>query len=239
MTQPRSQLLLIDDDAELGELLTTYLAPEGFGVTTALRGVEGVARALEGQHALIILDVMLPDIDGFEVLRRLRAQSAVPVLMLTARGEDVDRIVGLELGADDYLAKPFNPRELVARVRAILRRSAQHAEAQQQGATGERLTIADVTICLGTRRAWRGGELVDLTGTELDLLTVLLRGVGKVVERAQLFRLVLDRPPDPLDRSIDMHVSHLRKKLGPGPDGVERIKSIRGVGYVYTISSLD
>lgn len=233
MSNPRFRLLLIDDDAELVELLTQYLGPEGFGVTGVPRGTEGVAAALSGAHELVLLDIMLGDIDGLEVLRRVRRESSIPVLMLTARGEDLDRIIGLELGADDYLPKPFNPRELSARIRAILRRSEQRKEAPPAG-RGERLSAGDVEVDLGAREVKQNGTAVELTSVEFDLLVRLLRAAGRVVERGDLFRAVLDRDPDPLDRSIDMHISHLRKKLGHLHDGIERIKSIRGVGYQYT-----
>lgn len=226
------KLLLIDDDAELAELLHDFLAPQGFELHAVQTGHEGVRRALSGDPAAIVLDVMLPDIDGFEVLRRIRAKSATPVIMLTARGEDVDRIVGLELGADDYLPKPFNPRELVARIGAVLRRS-QPVPAAQPGAQ-PRIRVGDVELDLGSREAFQDGQRVALTGVEFDLLKTLMRACGKTVTRGELFRAVLDRDPDPFDRSIDMHVSHLRRKLGHFCGGVERIKSVRGVGYVYT-----
>ncbi|MGD8452528.1 MAG: response regulator transcription factor [Phycisphaerae bacterium] len=232
-------LLLIDDDAELGELLSAYLGPEGFVIEAVESGERGIERALHGEHELIVLDVMLPGVDGFEVLRRIRDASAKPVLMLTARGEDIDRIVGLELGADDYLPKPFNPRELCARIKAVLRRVEQHQGGPASPARGERLVVDDVELDLGSREVRRDGELVSLTSVEFELLAVLLRAAGTTVDRRDLFRAVLDRDPDPLDRSIDMHVSHLRKKLGPQRGGGERIKAVRGVGYVYPIPRAD
>jgi DNA-binding response OmpR family regulator len=224
-----ARVLLIDDDAELGDLLTEYLAAAGFSVVVAHQGEEGLRLALSGEPALVILDVMLPGMDGFEVLRQLRARSSLPVLMLTARGDDVDRIVGLEIGADDYLAKPFNPRELVARINAILRR----VRAAAPAAAPERLIAGDVELQTGARQVHCGGQRLELTGAEFMLLEVLVRNAGRVVTRDELSRLVLGRRLMPFDRSIDMHVSNLRKKLGPGPAGNERIKTVRGSGYVY------
>jgi DNA-binding response OmpR family regulator len=224
-----TRVLLIDDDAELGDLLTEYLGTAGFSVVIAHEGEEGLRLAFSGEPALVILDVMLPGIDGFEVLRQLRTRSAVPVLMLTARGDDVDRIVGLEIGADDYLAKPFNPRELVARISAILRR----VRAATPAASPERLVAGDVELQTGARQVHCAGRELELTGAEFTLLEVLVRNAGRVVTRDELSRLVLGRRLMPFDRSIDMHVSNLRKKLGPGPGGSERIKTVRGVGYVY------
>lgn len=234
MSAHRPPLLLIDDDQELAELLDEYLSAQGYQVEAVQNGEEGVHRALGGQHALVVLDVMLPGIDGFEVLRRIRAQSAMPVLMLTARGEDVDRIIGLELGADDYLPKPFNPRELAARVRAILRRAEQRTQQQAAGGNDAPLVVGDIVLTPRTREVRQSGRLVTLTATEFDLLEALLRTAGQVVGRNELFRQVLGREPEPLDRSIDMHISHLRKKLGHTHSGVDRIKAIRGVGYIYT-----
>jgi DNA-binding response OmpR family regulator len=226
-------LLIIDDDVELCELLTEYLTAAGFTVAAVHDGEAGLRRAHEGRYALIVLDVMLPGCDGFEVLRRLRATSSLPVLMLTARGDDVDRIVGLELGADDYLPKPFNPRELLARVQAILRRV--RAPAPAVPTAGEHLTLGDITMDLGARQVRRGAAAVDLTGAEFLLLETLLRAAGHVVEREELSRRVLGRRLMPFDRSIDMHVSNLRKKLGPGPGDAERIKTVRGMGYILTL----
>ena len=233
MTVAPARLLLIDDDDELAGLLQQYLMPQAFQLEAAANGLAGVERAVASSFGLIVLDVMLPDIDGFEVLRRIREQSDTPIIMLTARGDDVDRIVGLELGADDYLPKPFNPRELVARIRAILRRVSGDVS-RASSANGEAVSVGDVKLEARGRRVFRGEAEVDLTGAEFDLLELLMRSAGEVVPRTELFRRVLDREPDPFDRSIDMHISHLRKKLGRAHLGVERIKSVRGVGYVYT-----
>jgi two-component system response regulator CpxR len=215
-------LLIIDDDAELCALLAEFLAREGFSVVSEHDGARGLELALDGDFALIVLDLMLPSLDGFEVMKQLRAKSRVPVLMLTARGEDVDRIVGLELGADDYLAKPFNPRELVARIRAILRR----AQAPSKG----RLEINGVTIDPGARGVTRDGHEIEMTTLEFDILEVLMRAAGRVVSRDALMESMYNRKATPFDRSIDMHVSHLRRKL---ESDRTLIKTVRGVGYQF------
>lgn len=177
---------------------------------------------------------MLPGLNGFEVLRRIRAESKVPVLMLTARGDDVDRIVGLEIGADDYLPKPFNPRELTARIRAILRRAKSDEAAP---ATTAKITVGDVELDSGTRAVVRSGETLELTSVEFDLLDKLLRAAGRIVTREELSQQVLKRSSSPFDRSIDMHISNLRKKLGHRYGQNERIKTVRGVGYIYAQAS--
>lgn len=222
-------ILVIDDDVELVELLVEYLGAEGFRLSTAHDGPSGLAKLEASPHALVVLDVMLPGMNGFDVLRKIRARSATPVLMLTARGEDIDRIVGLEMGADDYLGKPFNPRELVARIRAIKRRVA----SQEMAPPGARevITVGDVILDLGRRTATRGGEALTLTSAELSLLEVLLRAAGTVVTREEISEKVLGRKFSPLDRSVDVHVSNLRKKLTS--HGEERVKTVRGVGYHY------
>lgn len=225
------RILVIDDDEELCELIAEYLKPEGFELTCVHTGTQGIERALQGGFTLLVLDVMLPGANGFEVLRQVRAQSPVPVLMLTARGDDIDRIVGLEMGADDYLPKPFNPRELVARIRAILRRS--RADSTAAPANAERLCIGDVELDKGARVVRRSGELIEMTTVEFDLLEALLRAAGRVVTREELVTQVLGRRFVPFDRSVDMHVSNLRKKLGHRIGEVERIRSVRGVGYLY------
>jgi two-component system, OmpR family, response regulator CpxR len=236
------RVLVVDDDVELCELVAEYLRAEGFETEAAHDGEQGVARALSGEHSMVVLDVMLPGLNGFEVLRRIRSADArPPVLMLTARGDDVDRIVGLEIGADDYLAKPFNPRELVARIRAILRRT-QPASADAAGRTTpsrERLNVGDIELDTGTRVVRRAGEQVELTAVEFDLLALLLRAVGRVVTREELVKAVLGRNLTPFDRSIDMHVSNLRRKLGHVSAETERIKTVRGVGYIYTAVTND
>lgn len=228
-----NRILVIDDDKELCELLTDYLVPEGFEIEAVHDSDKGIERALSGEHNFIVLDVMLPGVSGFEVLRTLRRTSTVPVLMLTARGEDVDRIVGLEMGADDYLPKPFNPRELVARIRAIQRRGETKRETKQEIVITEQITVGDVELDAGTRMVRRAGKAVELTAAEFDLLDMLLRSAGHIVPRKDLVSKVLGRGLDPFDRSIDVHISSLRKKLGHKTKGMERIKTIRGIGYLY------
>jgi two-component system, OmpR family, response regulator CpxR len=218
-------ILLIDDDAELCSLLIELLKREGFAVECEHEGHRGLDHAAKSGIDLVVLDVMLPGLDGFEILRRLRKVSKVPVIMLTARGEDVDRIIGLEIGADDYLPKPFNPRELTARIRAILRRY----EARPAGAAG-RVEINGVALDPGTRQVLSNGKPVELTTFEFDILELLLRSAGRVLSRDALMENFYNRKASPFDRSIDMHISHLRKKL----DGGESlIKTIRGVGYQF------
>jgi two-component system response regulator CpxR len=219
------RLLLIDDDTELCALLSEFLSREGFDVTCEHDGKSGLQRALAGGADLILLDVMLPGLDGFEILRQLRRSASVPVLMLTARGEDVDRIVGLELGADDYLPKPFNPRELAARIRAILRR----AEARSPE-NPERLEVNGVALDTGTREVTVDGKAVELTTYEFDILEMLMRSAGRVLSRDDLMERLYNRKATPYDRSIDMHISHLRRKLETSRP---RIKTIRGVGYQF------
>ncbi len=225
------RVLVVDDDVELCDLVKEFLQPEGLQVEAVHNGSRGLERALSGEHALVVLDVMLPGMNGLDVLRKLRASSTVPVLLLTARGQDVDRIVGLELGADDYLPKPFNPRELVARIRAILRRT--RGEAPEKQAPQTSVRVGDVELNPATRTVLRGGEAVDLTAVEFNLLDVLLREAGRVVTRDELAKIALGRLFSPYDRSIDMHISKLRKKLGEDGKGGERIKTVRGVGYIY------
>jgi two-component system response regulator CpxR len=229
------RILVIDDDVELCELLKEYLVPEGFDVEAVHDSAKGIERALSGSHDFLVLDVMLPGVNGFEVLRTLRKTSNVPVLMLTARGEDVDRIVGLEMGADDYLPKPFNPRELVARIRAIRRRGESGKKEEEKTAPPERITVGDVDMDAGTRTVKKIGKNVDLTAVEFDLLDMLLRSAGHVVPRKDLVIRVLGRGLDPFDRSIDVHISSIRKKLGHKSKGMERIKTIRGIGYLYAL----
>jgi DNA-binding response OmpR family regulator len=230
-TTDRAAILVIDDDLEMAEMLGEYLESEGFVTEVCPSGDAGLKKALEGNYRLVVLDVMLPRLNGFEVLRRLRAASQVPILMLTARGEAVDRIVGLQAGADDYLPKPFDPQELVARVQAILRRAT--PAPPPPGEAGEVLTVADVVLDVRARTVRRGGSYVDLTGTEFALLRTFLRSAGRVISREELSREVLDREFSIFDRSIDNHVSALRKKLGPRPDGRDRVHAVRNSGYVY------
>src|SRR5215469_5410008 len=225
------RLLLIDDDAELSRLVARFLSGEGFETVWASCGEAGIAAALAQPYSLILLDVMMPDTGGFEVLRRIRLQSRTPVLMLTARGDTQDRIRGLEMGADDYLPKPFDPAELVARIRAILRRSSPQRQAMAA------IAIGDIELDGSTRTVRRNGAPVDLTTVEFDLLAALMRDAGSTVSREDLVRNVLGRDFSPFDRSIDTHVCNLRRKLGPLEDGSERIKGVRGAGYLYASRS--
>src|ERR1019366_7628750 len=230
MMTAMERILVIDDDVELCQLVGEYLRAEGFTVECVHDGESGLKKATAGEYLLAVLDVMLPGINGFEVLRRMRATSRLPVLLLTARGEDVDRIVGLEIGADDYLPKPFNPRELVARIRAILRRTKPAREADAVPAV---LSVGDVELDPATRSVQRAGQPVDLTSVEFNLLEVLLREAGRVVTRERLVNAVLSRKFMPFDRSIDMHVSKVRRKLGDSEEDGDHIKTIRGVGYMF------
>ncbi len=224
-----TSVLLVDDDAELGKLLEEYLQSEQLSLEAAHDGPTGLEKALSSRHAVVVLDVMLPGMSGLDVLKQLRQKSSVPVLMLTARGSELDRILGLELGADDYLAKPFNPRELVARLRAILRRTSGTTAAAHP------VHLADVELHPESRSVTCGGHPVTLTGAEFDLLYTFLRSPGRIISREDLTQAALGRPMSPMDRSIDVHVSNLRRKLGPYDGDQERIKAIRGSGYVYLI----
>ena len=229
-TKPR--VLVVDDDEELCQLLSQYLGAEGFSLTAVHCGRDGLKVGVEGNFELIILDVMLPDMKGFDVLREIRTRLRTPVLMLTAKGDEFDRILGLELGADDYLPKPFSSREMLARMLAILRRSGWQAEGD---ATARPLAMrsGDVELDIATRSVQRNGEQIKLTSAEFDLLHTFLASQGHVVPREALVEKVLDRKFSPFDRSIDLHISNLRRKLGPLADGTERIRSVRGIGYLY------
>ncbi len=218
------RVLLIDDDARLAELLGGYLTPQGVTMVHAGGGQAGLAQLQAGGFDAVVLDVMMPGMDGLTVLRKLReAGIRIPVLMLTARGDEADRVVGLELGADDYIAKPFSPRELLARLRAVLRRA-------QPDAVSEKLSAAGITVDTGSREAWVDGAPVELTGLEIDLLTALLRRAGRVVPRAALMDLAGRGDVTVGERAVDVHISRLRKKLGDDPP--TRIRTVRGVGYV-------
>ena len=230
-----NRILLADDDHELCELLKQYLEIEGFEVGIALDGEAALNAALTGDYDLLVLDVMMPLRNGFDVLRELRKNSMMPVLMLTARGEDVDSIVGLELGADDYLPKPCSPRVLVAHIRAILRRAQTQADYDEEMDAPETIKLGDLEIQTGSRSTLLDGKAVSMTSTEYNVLEILLREAGHVVSKTALSERALGRELTPYDRSIDMHVSSLRKKLGPLAGGKERIKTVRGVGYQYTL----
>ena len=227
-----SKILIIDDDEELCELVSEYLSVEGFETEAVHDGESGLQKALSDDYELAILDVMLPRKNGFDVLRDLRKSSKLPVLMLTAKGDDMERIVGLEIGADDYLPKPFNPRELVARLRAVLRRV---NDGDEKKVAPETFTVDDIEVSLTGRTAKLNGTELNLTAVEFDLLVALLEQAGKIVKKEDLSQRVLDRRLSPFDRSLDMHVSNLRKKLGLREDESERIKTIRSVGYIYTV----
>jgi len=226
-----SKVLIIDDDEELCELVSEYLGVEGFETAVVNDGASGLDAARSGKYDMAILDVMLPKMNGFEVLKNLRTDSRLPVLMLTARGDDMERIVGLETGADDYLPKPFNPRELVARLRAILRRVSD--DVGEKGT--DKIVVDDIELSDSSRSAKLLGEEVVLTSVEFDLLKHLLLEAGKVIKKEDLSIRVLDRELSPFDRSLDMHISNLRKKLGSREDGSDRIKTVRSVGYIYTL----
>jgi two-component system response regulator CpxR len=224
------RILVIDDDVELCQLVAEYLETEGYKVDAVHEGEAGVLRALAGEHRLAVLDYMLPGINGFEVLRQIRASSNIPIVMLTARGDHVNRIVGLQMGADDYLPKPFDPLELVARINAVLRRT---LDGKSEAPAAAVLAVGDIEMDNRTRIVRRAGEIVELTVVEYSLLEQLMGAPGQVLSREGLVRKVLGRKLSPFDRSIDTHVSNLRKKLGHEVDGVERIKTVRSIGYIY------
>ncbi len=219
-------ILIADDDTELCELLSEYLGQEGFEVRLAYDGEQALVESRRPGLDAMVLDIMMPRLNGIDVLRSLRKESELPVIMLTARGEDLDRIIGLELGADDYLAKPANPRELLARIRAILRRSNTHS-------TVSALEVDDLVLNQGGRVLHRAGQQIVLTSTEFSILQLLLQRAGEVVDKRDLYLAALGREPVAYDRSVDMHVSNLRRKLGPATDGSVRIETIRGIGYQY------
>ena len=219
--------LLIDDDARLFELLREYLRTNGVQLAYASGGRQGLERLGADTFDVVLLDVMMPDLDGLEVLRRIRERSRLPVIMLTAKGDETDRVVGLELGSDDYIAKPFSPRELVARLRAVLRRA-------QPEFASERLLAGGVVVEVEARLVTVGGKAVELTGIEFDLLVALLRRAGRVVPRASLLELAGRGDVTVNERAVDVHVSHLRKKLGDDPRSPRLIQTVRGVGYVLS-----
>ena len=221
---------MIDDDTGLCELLSEYLTAQGFQIECAHDGEQGLKQALEQEYALILLDVMLPKLDGFEVLKQLRQTKLTPVIMLTAKGEDFDRIFGLELGADDYIPKPFNHRELLARVKAITRRI-EHITSLAN-TSSNKLTVNNIVINLAAREAYVDEHPLSLTGTEYEVLALLVKHAGEVVSKEQISEEVLGRRLASFDRSIDMHVSNIRKKIAEH-NSAERIKTMRGTGYVF------
>ena len=232
-----TSVLIVDDDRELAQMLTEYLTAEGFVTTVAHDGVTALNKLGANKYELVILDVMLPSLNGFDVLRNLRQTLSVPVIMLTAHGTDVDRIVGLELGADDYLAKPFNPRELVARIRAVLRRFSPRDGGS--GSPAPPVSVGQLRLDPATFGVTLDGKGIRLTGTEFRVLEMLMRTPGQVQSRDLLTERVLGRKLTPYDRSIDTHVSNLRRKLGLGVPGLPEIRSIRGTGYVLTAQGED
>jgi len=223
-----STILLADDDTELSGLLKEYFESEGFDVRLAPDGTTALEEARKPGLDLAVLDVMMPGMSGMDVLKQLRMESKLPVIMLTARGDDMDRILGLELGADDYVPKPCNPRELLARIRAVMRRG------QSPGDQSE-ISLDDLVLNHASRTLLKSGEPVDLTSTEFSILYALLQDRGEVVSKRDLYLSALGREPVPHDRSVDMHVSNLRRKLGPDPRGDNRIETIRGIGYQYRV----
>ncbi len=226
-----ARLLLVDDNPKLCRMVKEYLEPIGYQVALAHTGPDGLAKALEGGFSAILLDVMLPGLDGFEVLKRLRAESTVPVVMLTARGEAPDRISGLELGADDYVPKTFSPRELLARLRAVIRRSMVTA-AQMRRLPQPPIVAGHLTLDPAARSATMKGQPLSLTPTEFDLLLSLARDCGRVKSREQLLLEVAERDFDTFDRSIDVHISSLRRKLGDDPKRPALITTVRSAGYM-------
>lgn len=224
MGVPMERILIVDDDVALCEMLTERLQQDEFVTEVAHDGIRGLERARSGEHALVVLDLMLPGINGINVLRQLRHHSDVPVLILTAKGEDVERILGLEIGADDYLPKPFNPRELVARIRAILRRSMRTSGDERP------IFAGDLVLYAASREVYIDERPLLLTSVEFTLLETLVKEAGRIVSRERLTEVVLGRDLRPFDRVIDVHVSNLRRKLGN-----ERIKTVRGAGYLFVV----
>ncbi|MEH6564924.1 MAG: response regulator transcription factor [Halopseudomonas sp.] len=221
-------VLIIDDDQELCELLGDWLAVEGFVLSAAHDGPSGLTAATQGDFAAIILDVMLPGMNGLEILKQLRQSCQTPLLMLSARGEPVDRILGLELGADDYLAKPCDPRELVARLKALLRRS------QPGSPDNNQLQVGSLRLDCDSLLSWLDDKPLQLTHSETLILRTLMEQPGQLVDRQTLSRIALGKALGSYDRSLDMHISNLRRKLGPHPEGHPRIQSIRGRGYLFS-----
>jgi DNA-binding response OmpR family regulator len=223
------KVLLIDDDAELTDMLTQYLGYEGFGVHVENDGEGGAREALSGRYDIVVLDIMMPRVTGIEALRRIREQSTVPVIMLTARGDNVDKVVGLNMGADDYVPKPCTPAELVARIRAILRRT-QGREAADPVAP-RTVQSGQLVLWPGVRRASWQGQPLELTGTEFSLLEVLVRHAGQLVSKEEISQQAFNRKLARFDRRIDVHISAIRQKIGSREDGQPWIQSVRGLGY--------
>jgi DNA-binding response OmpR family regulator len=228
------KVLIVDDDKKLCRLVRDYLSPMGYEVTAAHTGSEGLEKALAGDFHVMILDVMMPGMDGFEVLKRLRKESDLPVLMLTARGDETDRIVGLEIGADDYLPKTFSTRELLARLRAVTRRYAKFDRSEAISSHDETLISGDLEINQEARTARLGGQMLALTPIEFDLLLCLAKAAGRVLSRDQLLDAVAGRSYEVFDRSIDVHISSLRRKLGDSSRAPRFIKTVRSIGYMFS-----
>lgn len=228
---PDLSVLLVDDDTELGALMQEYFAQRGFRLEPVYDGARGLARALEGKFDLLLLDVMMPGLDGFEMLRHFRRRSQTPVIMLTARIEQRDRIAGLDAGADDYLPKPFSPEELLARIRAVLRRTGRPVLSAD-----EIVEVNRIKLNIGARTVRYDGIEIDLTAIEFDILEILVRSAGRVVSRDELMNILHQREATPFERSVDVHVSHLRKKFDANRS---LIRTIRGVGYQFTAGEND
>ncbi|MFM4732123.1 response regulator transcription factor [Aeromonas salmonicida] len=225
------KILLVDDDLELGTMLSEYLGGEGFVTTHVLTGKSGVQHALSGNYVAVVLDIMLPDINGSEVLRQIRHDSMIPVIMLTAKGDNIDRVIGLEMGADDYVPKPCYPRELVARLRAVLRRV---EPAPAPAGKGDGLRLAELTLSPATRQCHWQGEPLELTATEFNLLELLLRAPERVVSKDELSLHGLGRPREPYDRSVDVHICNIRQKLQALAGEAIGIETVRSIGYRLT-----
>lgn len=228
----RSPILIIDDDKKFCELISDYLDPFGYSVDMANNGQLGLEMAFKTQYDAILLDVMMPTIDGFDVLKAIRRESNVPVLMLTARGDEMDRIVGLEIGADDYLPKTYSTRELLARLRAVTRRNMHRSESSDEQ-IDHPFSVGMLRIDPEARQAYLRSEFLDLTTIEFDLLLCMVRAQGRVLSRDQLLDKISGRDYDVFDRSVDVHVSSLRKKLGDSPKSPQYIKTIRSIGYMF------
>ena len=226
-TRPAERILLVDDDSDLCALMADFFSEHGFALEAAHDGRSGLARALEPGYDLVILDVMLPVLDGFEVLAQIRRRSSVPVIMLTARTGQPDRIAGLNAGADDYLPKPFGPEELLARIRAVLRRSGRPATAKPQI-----VNAGAIRLKSQTREVWRDEQPIDVTSIEFDILDLLVRSSGRIVSRDELTAALYQRESTPYERALDVHMSHLRKKLERGDRAF--IRTVRGVGYLFS-----
>lgn len=229
-----TRILLVDDDVELGTMLGEYLEGEGFEIANAYNGKDGLRMALDGGFSVVLLDIMMPGIGGIEVLRELRTKSRVPVIMLTAKGDDVDRVVGLELGADDYIPKPYYPRELVARIRAVLRRAEPVGESRRDAGgpdNGDEIVLGKLRLNTARRVAQFDGQDMELTVSEFNLLEVLMRARERAMSKNELSMKVLGRPREVYDRSIDVHMSNLRQKLQSVSNDVGLIETVRGFGY--------